>query len=495
MSADEPTLEGRIARGAGWIVAGRFTMRAFGLLNTLVVARILAPEDFGLLAVAFTAVQLLQGLSDFGVAQAVVRFRDAGKDEYDTMFTLSVIRGVMVAVFLALAAWPAAIVLEDTRYTALLLVVTLLPLMESLVNPRFFEFERQLDFRREFVMLACNKLLSVIVSVALALIYKTYWALVAGIMVGTAAQLFLSYWFIHYRPVLSLKEWRKVLDFSGWVAAAGALVTVNLKLDSLILAKIFGKAPTGGYYVGLQLAQLPTNEIAIPVARAIYPGLSELQDNEHAMRWACLGSAEAMAAIVAPIAFGMAFIAEDFVPLLLGPGWDFAIPVVQWVTPAMGLYFITMPIQPYVIAKGRTKLLFYRELFYFIVRVPLFILAAVMFGFMGAVLARSLAGIVQMGLNLELYRRVSGDAMFAPIRRAWRSLLALAVMSIWFVVMKPMLHEEQLPLFARLALDVGIGAVLYLITHALAWIAAGRPAGVESLLLDKVRPFLTRAAA
>ncbi|MCB2096023.1 MAG: oligosaccharide flippase family protein, partial [Parvularculaceae bacterium] len=81
------SLSARVARSAGWIVGARFVMGMFGFINTIIVARILAPQDFGVIAVGLTTMQILVNISDIGVSQAVIRFRDADRRDLDTLFT------------------------------------------------------------------------------------------------------------------------------------------------------------------------------------------------------------------------------------------------------------------------------------------------------------------------------------------------------------------------------------------------------------------------
>ncbi|VAW07937.1 hypothetical protein MNBD_ALPHA05-1049, partial [hydrothermal vent metagenome] len=113
--AEEAALTGRVARGAAWIFGGGVFARLLGAVNTIVVARLLVPDDIGLVAVAIVSMQLLQGVSDIGVAQAVVRFRDADRADLDTLFTLSALRGLAIGLVLAAAAPVMAAVYNDPR--------------------------------------------------------------------------------------------------------------------------------------------------------------------------------------------------------------------------------------------------------------------------------------------------------------------------------------------------------------------------------------------
>ena len=194
------TLASRVARGATWIVGARLVMRALGLINTIIVARLLAPEDFGIVAIAVTTMQLLQGFSDIGVSQAVVKFRNAGRDDLDTLFTLSAARGVFIAALLCTFAPFAGAFYDEPRLFWVFLGVALFPLATGLINPKFYEFERDLDFSKEFFVVVANKLAGVIVSIAIAVTFRTYWAIILGLVTNAFVQLALSYALRRYRP-------------------------------------------------------------------------------------------------------------------------------------------------------------------------------------------------------------------------------------------------------------------------------------------------------
>lgn len=206
---DQAMLGAKVASGAGLMVAARFLMRLFGFLNTIIVARLLAPDDFGIVAIGVTAMQLLQNLSDISVGSAVVKFRDADRKDIDTLFTLSMIRGVVIALFLVGLAPLMGLLYEDPRVTWIFLGVALYPLFIGFVNPSFYEFERDLDFSKEFVVLITNKLAGVVVSIAIAVIFRTYWAIILGLATNAFVQLILSYWIKPYRPRLTFASDRK----------------------------------------------------------------------------------------------------------------------------------------------------------------------------------------------------------------------------------------------------------------------------------------------
>lgn len=492
---DISELTGRAARGAAWIVAARLVMRLFGFVNTIVLARLLIPEDFGLVAVAVTAMQLLQGFSDIGVSQAVVKFRDADQADLDTLFTLAALRGAAIGLLLFAAAPLAASFYGDPRMFWVFVGVALHPLLTGLINPRFFEFERNLDFSKEFISNAVNKFVGVAVSIAVAVAFRTYWAIILGLVSGVAVQLVLSYAMRPSRPRLTFASVKKVFGFSGWLTGVSFVAALNNKLDAFILARVVGAANTGYYYVGHQLSELPTNELAGPIARAIYPGLSALQGDAARMRAAFLRSVEALAAIAMPAALGFAFIAKDLLTLLLGEKWSAAASVVQILTPALGVQTIFLATQFYAMALGRTKLVLFRELVVFAIRFPAFLWASIAFGLSGAVYAAAAGILVHAFMNMTLYWRITDRPFWEPLWSARRSFAAAAVMAIYFLAVRPHLSAIlEAPVLPRLIADIAAGGACFLVTQFAIWRAEGAPAGAESLLIGAAKAVVRRFA-
>ncbi len=496
VSAAAPrSLTARVARGAGWIVGGRFIMGLLGFLNTIIVARILAPDDFGIVAIGLAAMQVLTNVSDIGVSQAVIRFRDADRRDLDTLFTLSAARGILIALILVAAAPLAARFYGDPRVYWVLIGVCAYPLLTGFINPKFFEFERALDFSKEFFATVTYKLAGVIVSIGVAVVFRSYWAMILGLAANGAVQLVLSYLMQPYRPRLTMVSFDKVFAFSGWLTGVGVMAALNNKLDALILARVTGSVGAGHYFMGMQLAELPTRELAFPAARAIYPGLSELQADPARANLAFLRGVEALAAIAMPAAIGFALIARDLIPFLLGDKWADAIPVVEIVTPVLGAQMPLLATQFYAMALGQTRSVFYRELAFFFIRTPIVIGATLAFGLGGAAAAIAGCGVLYILLNLALYSRVSGHAQWQPVWRARRSLIAAALMAAAVLGLRAMGALDAFAPLIRIVLEIAAGGIVYLAAHWALWRAEGAPDGVERLIIETAAPVIARASS
>lgn len=483
----EPPLAARVARGAAWVMGAGLAARLLGAVNTIIVARLLVPDDIGLVAVAVIAMQLLQGFSDIGVSQTVVKFQDADRDDLNTLFTLSLLRGLIVAAVLAAAAPVMAAVYDDPRMTGAFLGVAAFPVILGLINPRFYEFERDLRFSREFIATILNKLAGVAVSITVAVLFRTYWAIILGMLAGGLVQLVLSYAMRPFAPRISFRAFRKIFGFAGWLTGVSFVAALNNKLDVPILARAVGTAGAGVYFMGFQLSELATGQIATPLARALYPGLAAMQQDAARMRRAFLRGVEALGVLAMPAAFGFAFVASDLVDVLLGAKWRPAVPVIQIIAPVVGLQSLFYAAQAYAVALGLPRLVFIRETVFLIVRLPVFIWAVMAHGLMGGVWATAIAGLFHVALNLALYARASGGAFWEPLWSARRSIGAVVLMAAYFLFLRDAAAPDA-GAAVRLAADVAAGAVLYSVALAALWRLEGAPDGVERRLVGLLFP-------
>lgn len=486
-SPESASLTSRVARGAAWIFGAGIAARLLGALNTIIVARLLVPEDIGIVATATVVMQLLQGISDIGVSQAVVKFRDAERDDLDTLFTLSVLRGLLIGAALFAAAPLAAQFYGDPRLFWAFAAVAVFPALTGFLNPRFYEFERDLKFSREFIVTLLNRLTGVAVSLTIAIIFRTYWAIIGGMLASAIVQVSLSYVLRPHAPRFTFKSLRKVFGFSGWLAGVSFMAALNNKLDVPILTRLVGTGGAGVYFLGLQLSEMVAGQIAAPLTRAIYPGLSELQAAPERMRAGFLKGVEALGAFAMPAAFGLAFTAADLTLVILGENWRAAVPAIEFLAPVIGLQSLFYATQSYAVALGLTRLVFFRELIFFLVRMPVFVWAAMAYGLDGAVLAAAGLGLFHVILNLALYARASGGAFWEPLSAARRPLGAVGAMAIWFLVIRPHLSAfADLAPLLRLTADITAGAMVYLGALFILWRFEGGPDGIERRILSAV---------
>jgi PST family polysaccharide transporter len=475
----------RFAAGASWLYAHRGLERLLDFAATVVLARILSPEDFGLVAIAASAVAIVEGLSAFDVNRALIRTRDDDRALYDTAWTLSALRGLAVAlVMLAVATLVA-----DPRTGAVLSLMALGPLVGGLANPRFVAFERDLVYSRLALLTLGAKVASVAATLAVAVLYRSYWALVVGLLVGTAASTLLSYALRPYRPRLTLARSADLAAFSGWLSLATLVTTLSMETDRVIVGALLGFAEAGLYFMTVSVGALPTRELVSPLQRMLLPSFSERALDRGRLRRAAVESINVLGSLSLAAGFGFALVANDFVPLALGGQWRPIVPLLVVLVPYLGLRATLSMALPCVMALGRTRLLAGVSLAYAVVHLPVFVAGTARFGLRGAVGAIVVAGVLYSWLNAWMLKRaldVTLGEILAQLRRPLVAAVLMAAAVLALAAASPLDLFSTEGSWRSLLVKAAVGAAVYVAALYVQWRWGGRPVGIERRVLQLI---------
>lgn len=473
----------RIALGAGWLYAYRWLERLLDFVSIVVLARLLAPEDFGLVAIAASIVTIIEGLSAFDVDKALIRTRDEERALYDSAWTLSALRGIISAlVMVSIAPF-----LSDERIASVLWALALSPLLSGLANPRFVMFERDLVYSKLALLTLGAKAVSFSVTLLLAVLYRSYWALVIGMIAGTLISTFLSYALRPYRPRLSMARASDILAFSGWLSLTTIVTTLSMETDKLIVGRWLGVADAGRYFMTQRVGVLPTRELVSPLQRILFPSFSALSGDLPRLRRGVLESINVIGSLSLPAGCGFALVANDFVPLALGDPWRAIVPLLMILVPYLGLRATLSMTLPCVMALGRMRLLFGVSFGYALVHLPAFISATARFGLRGAIWSIVLAGVLYTYLNAWMLQRTLGITSGEILIQLRRPLAAVTLM-----VGTVLATGTALPLdlfsqrgsWLALLTKIVLGAAVFCSVQYGLWRLEGRPNGIERRLLQ-----------
>lgn len=491
---DESVLA-QTARGAGWAIGWRVTTRLLGMVNTFVLVRLLLPGDFGLVALATGFAQGIDRLSDLGLEEAVVREPNPTRDHYDTAFTINLIRGLITAVVVAAAAWPVALFFKEPRLTGVLLVLAGLSVVTAFENLGTVEFRRHFAFDREFKLLVLPRLAAIVATVVVAVVWQSHWALVAGIVTGQLLWVGLGYAMHPHRPRLTLRAWRQLAGFSFWSWTVGMTNMLRDRLDGFVIGRVLDVALVGVFLLGVEIAVIPTYEIAAPLSRAALPGFA-LALREGAAEGDERRAADSYLRIVAgalllalPAGFGISLVADQVVAIALGPDWRQAIGIIRVVGVAGTSFVLGTVTTSLLSAHGLMRRSFLVGAAALAVRAAGMLALVPAFGLPGAAWAWAIATTTENGLNLAVACRRFHIRAAALLSQVWRAGLATAAMVVvlraaglgWAPV------TELRAAIAGLAVAVPLGAASYAAVLFGAWFACGRPAGGEADLLTVVR--------
>ena len=474
-----------MAKGAAWMVGARIGLRFIGLISTIILARVLVPEDFGLVAVAMLIYSLVEFLGEFGFDVALIAFQRSDRKYYDTAWSLSIIRSLAVAVILLAVASPTSVLFEDERLVLIIACLSLVSVVTGFENIGIVDFRMKLQLRREFVFLICTKCISFTVTIAIALLLKNYWALVIGIFSERAARVVFSYVFHPFRPRWSLSEWRPLVNFSKWLLIKNIFEFHNNRIDSAIIGKISGSQSLGLYTVAYEIANLPTTQLAWPIARAIYPGYAMIAHDRERLVESYINVLSILLLFSLPAGVGISLTAELIVNVVLGPKWVDAIPLLE-ILAIYGVFRVGAVCSgDLLIAMGRPRMRAFIELANALILLPMLIIGVQQAGAYGVAWAMTSVAAVVFILSNGVALYLLSVPLMKVVRQVWRTGAALVAMIAVVFGFQAAWPEPSAFVFLVLEL-VGaclVGAILYAAVHLALWYVCGRPAGAESYIV------------
>lgn len=476
--------------GALVSLGGSVGSRILGFIALAVLARLLLPADFGIVATAMIFVGLFRALVSRQFHLALVREHELKESHFNTAFTLSFIWGTASGVLLFVSAGILSQWMGEPQIGPILRVMAFLLVLEGLQSPAFARFERDLDLRPDVLCEWIGKSAQYITSISLAFLFQSYWALVIGQLAFTVLRVSLSYIFAPYRPRIDFSHVKEFLSFGGWLSGTGLAGYALAFADITLIALRLGPASVGIYNLAAEIVRMATDYLAMPLARAIYPGLSAVINDKHRFRKAFLNSVQCLLGMMLPIGAGLALVASEVVSLLLGNNWSVAAPVIVILSPAAAFATVSFAAQSVIMAEGRTRAMFARNVVVALLQFPLIWVGIAWAGLEGAAIGRAIGMSIHGLLSLMIAAPIAGLSVGALLLAPWRTYAATAIMvfgTIWFdsVVLS---SWGVSPLFLLVS-KILFASLFYSAVHLSLWLIAGRPRGFEELLLNRIFRF------
>ncbi len=465
----------QIAIGAGWIILLRFAVRILGIASTIILARLLHPSDYGLIALASVISGGIQLLSAFNFDIWLVRRKQTLPEHYDTVWTLSILRGILTAILIAALAVPAGNFFEDARLAHVLLLLALSSVVLGFQNVGIIDFQRNLEFDREFRLFAWVKFGSFIVTVIMALLLKSYVALLSGIISGSLLQLYLSFRLHCYRPRLSLVHAREVFEFSKWLLLGNVFGFLYTRSHVFILGKLAGMHVLGFYNVAQEFSNLASTELLMPLRRVLLPAYSKMTDDFGELRRSFIETFTLILLIGLPIAIGISLVADPLIGLLLGDRWLEAIPLLK-ILVVYAIASICIANQgPLLIALGETRLLSNLYGLGVMLQIPAVLIAIEYSGVIGV--AWAVSSIHMLIFLISIWKTLNRIELSVKqfVGEVWRVVASTALMATCVWQISILAQEYAFSHAIKLLIMVPAGILIYGLSVVLLWWVVQQP--------------------
>lgn len=473
-----------VIAGSLFAVAMRWCDRLIGFVSTLILARLLAPDDFGIIAMASLLVALVNVVFDLGVNLVLIQNPAPTQEDYDTAWTLRLLQSVASALLVALAAPFGAQYFNDPRLIIVIQALSLSFVVRSLENIGIVTFQKEMRFGKDFQFVLVRRVLTFVVTMLAAWILRSYWALVVGTIAGGLIGAVLSYIMHPMRPRLSLAKFHEVFGVSQWHMVRNFGGFLSEKLHLIVVGGRESAAVTGAYSLADELSNMPTTELMAPLNRVLLPAFVSVVNDLPELKRVFLLAQGVQTAVAMPAGIGLALVASEAVPLLLGEKWTFAVPIVQILAPGVALISLSSGFGYLLMTLGRNKavaVLSWMSLALFALSAFVFLPSA---GAIAIAYLRVPVGAAWLAANVWLVlttlKGLRLSEMTAVIVRPIAGVVAMSAAVLVFA------QTHLLGGTALLIAKIALGALTYACAVLIMWRLAGRPDGAERFIMENV---------
>jgi O-antigen/teichoic acid export membrane protein len=324
-------LKSKAVGGATWLAFSQIGSQVLKFIVAAILARVLSPEDFGLVGIISIFSGFADLFNDMGFAAALIQKRDVNERHFSSVFWLNIFAAALMMALLVLGAPLMAQFFDQPKLTSLARLLSINFLIGSLVIVTRAKLTRDMEYRSLSIIEVCSAAASGVLGITLALLGYGVYALVAQVLSMAACLTLLIWWSSDWRPKW-LFDWsaiKELLGFSMSVVGGNMLNYWIRNADNLLIAKFLGSTELGLYSRAYTIMLLPLSQITSVLTRVMFPALASIQRDKARCRKIFLKVIAAISLFTFPAMLGLLVVAEDFVQVVFGSKWTGMIPVLR----------------------------------------------------------------------------------------------------------------------------------------------------------------------
>lgn len=456
-------LKRKLFVGASWNVVAQLGIQGISFCVTIVLARVLVPEDFGLVALSSVFVGFILIFEDLAMGSAIVQRKNINDAYLSTSFWASLIVGVVLAVILILIAPLAATFYEKDLLKYILMVSALSLVVSPITTIHKSMLAKNLEFNKLAVISMVQALIGGFASLGLALTGRGVWSLVLGGLISSVLVAPLIWSFHRWRPklIFDRKCFKDLFGFSAYLLSFNVFNYFARNFDNLIIGKFLGAQVLGVYSIAYSLMMKPVRQISWSLGKVLFPIFSSIQDDKARVRSGYLKVTRAIALITFPMMAGLLVVSNEFVLVFLGPKWDGVILPLQLLCLVGASQSIGTTVGAVFNSQGRSDLLLKAGVCASLGHVASFLIG-IQWGLIGLIKCYIVSNIVFFFFNQYFAGKLISLKMSNFLKNLWTPTLCSGLMAISVMAFK--LFNMATIHFgppATLAISVSIGVISY----------------------------------
>jgi O-antigen/teichoic acid export membrane protein len=309
--------------GISWMGGLRLTSRILILLRTIILARLLSPLQFGIFGIVTLAISLFEIFTETGINTVLIQEDEKIEPLINTAWVVSIIRGFLIFLLLAIFAWPLASFFASPAATKFLFLAALIPLVKGFINPAIIKFQKELEFNKEFNLRLAILIAESATAVALAFLTRSVLSLILGLLVGGILEVFLSFKFCFPRPKLALEKekFAKIFGRGKWITLGGIFSCLVDQGDDAVVGRLLGVSTLGLYQMAYKISNLPFTEITSVFYTVTFPVYAKINQDKNEVWRSFKKMLGLTILLVLPLAAVIFFFPEPIISIVLGKQW------------------------------------------------------------------------------------------------------------------------------------------------------------------------------
>ena len=355
------SIRNSLSSGILYTAIARYSSVFFSIFIGAILARLLTPKEFGVVALVTVFVTFFDLLSNFGLGQAVVQNQSLSNKDIQSIFSFSILLSFVFAGLFFMAAPIIAKFYKEPELIKISRLLSLSILSHSLqIIPKAL-LQKSLKFKQIGIIKVITQLATGVIAIILAYKGFSYYAIVLQSILSGLATFIMYYWLSPIKFIFKIKliAINKIIRFSSFQFLFNFVNYFSRNADNLLIGKFLGAAPLGFYDKSYRLMMMPVQNLTQVITPVLMPVLSKYQDEKDIVYNAYLKVVKILATIGFPLSVFLFFTAHEIINIVYGPQWEQSIPVFKLISLTIGIQIIYSSASSIYQAVNRTDLLFY----------------------------------------------------------------------------------------------------------------------------------------
>lgn len=459
------SLKQKTVKGVIWSTLERFSVQGIQFVVMIIMARMLTPNDYGLVGMLAVFIAVSQSLVDSGFSQALIRKQDRTETDNSTVFYFNIIVGFILYGLLFASAPFIADFYNEPQLTAITRVIGLSVLFNSLVVVQRALLTINIDFKTQAKAALTAAIISGILGIWMAASGYGVWSIVAQQLANLGINTLLLWILSHWRPSLiySWKSFHELFGFGSKLMVSGLIDTIYRNIYLIVIGRVFSAADLGYYTRAHQFTDFPSSNVSGIIQRVTYPILCSIQNENERLSDVYRRFLRLSAFIVFPLMMGLAAVAEPLVLTLLKEQWLFAATLISIICFSMMWYPIHSINLNLLQVKGRSDLFLKLEIYKKIVGIIILCITLPM-GLIAMCVGSFFSSMIALIINTYYTGKLINVGFLRQMHDLF-PILGLSFSMEAFVYL--IIHLISLNPIAELILGICIGIIYYILLSIL----------------------------